>query len=192
MPSDWARALQQLPRWAIAFLAAVIAGMLLYATIFARCTVEVFGLSFGPKVTCSEPDGVALLPVGSVIAWDPIVRRADGAPTGETRPIPAGWRICDGHDGTPNLGDRFLMGVLTTNGAGSPGGSNILPPAGQHSHGGTATNLLYRQGEINWERGQGHLDEFSHHHAISTDGGHDHGGDNRPAFYTVLFLCREP
>ena len=40
------------------------------------------------------------LPIGSVIMW-----------YGDTVAIPAGWSICNGTNGTPDLRDRFIMGA---------------------------------------------------------------------------------
>jgi microcystin-dependent protein len=37
------------------------------------------------------------VPVGTIIAWD-------------NRPLPAGWAICDGQNGTPDLRGRFILG----------------------------------------------------------------------------------
>lgn len=182
--------LRQLPRWAITFLAVVIAVVIIYATAIAQCTTEIFGLTFGPKASCNGVSGA--IPEGTILGWDPILRSPDGQPTGRTRTLPAAWKVCDGRNGTPNLDSRFLMGVLTESMAGKPSGSNVIPSAPVHNHGGVSTDLHYRHGQVNWEVGGGHPDRYSHGHSISDDGGHDHGGDNRPAFYPVLFLCRKP
>lgn len=42
----------------------------------------------------------ASLPAGTIIAW--YVKNG---------PLPAGWAICDGNNGTPNLMDRYLVGA---------------------------------------------------------------------------------
>ena len=42
--------------------------------------------------------------------------------------IPAGWQICDGTNGTPDLRDRFVVGAGTTYNPGDSGGST------QHQH----------------------------------------------------------
>ena len=49
---DLTAVLQALPKWAFGFLAAAIAVVLFYSLAFASCTVEIFGLGFGPKVAC--------------------------------------------------------------------------------------------------------------------------------------------
>jgi hypothetical protein len=43
------------------------------------------------------------LPVGSIIAWWPTTPDAT---------VPAGWAVCDGTNGTPNLSGKFLSGVI--------------------------------------------------------------------------------
>lgn len=68
------------------------------------------------------------LPIGSIILWY------------SANPIPAGWRICDGGGGTPNLVGRFAMGAGSGVGLGQQGGQysyNAVSDAqGTHSHGG--------------------------------------------------------
>ena len=187
---DHVNFLRQLPRWAIAFLAVVIAVVIIYATAIAQCTTEIFGLTFGPKASCSGVGGA--IPEGTILGWDPILRSPNGQPTGKTRTLPAGWKVCDGKDGTPDLDRRFLMGVLAESAAGKPSGNNDIPSAPVHNHSGGSTDLHYRRGEVNWNVKRGEKHRFSHGHSIRDDGGHNHGGDNRPEFYPVLFLCRKP
>lgn len=65
-----------------------------------------------------------LVPAGIIAMW-----------SGALASIPAGWLLCDGTNGTPDLRDRFIMGW----GAGvDPGGSG---GALQHAHG--ATGLTF-------------------------------------------------
>ena len=42
---------------------------------------------------------------------------------GSLADIPAGWALCDGSNGTPNLRDRFIIGAGGTHAVGSMGGS---------------------------------------------------------------------
>jgi hypothetical protein len=55
--------------------------------------------------------------VGMIILW-----------SGSVVSIPAGWRLCDGDEGTPDLRDRFVVGVGTTYNPNDIGGSD------QHNH----------------------------------------------------------
>ena len=127
---------------------------------------------------------------GTIIPWDPIHRSANGTATGKTREIPSGWSVCDGTNGSPNLENNFLMGSIAKINAGKHGGDNTINDSETHNHGGNATDLSYQRGRINWDRRRGIPDDqYSHKHSISSDGNHNHGGDKRPAYYSVLFLC---
>jgi hypothetical protein len=93
------------------------------------------------------PDGFADgvdddVPAGAIIMW-----------SGALSSIPAGWALCDGTNGTPDLRDRFIMGVSQGEDPGATGGSTshyhtvnphmhfVDPPltsttnTGSHSHG---------------------------------------------------------
>ena len=54
----------------------------------------------GPQGPPGPPGKGADLPKGVIVAW-----------YGMPNNIPAGWRICDGLAGTPNLKDRFIVGA---------------------------------------------------------------------------------
>jgi microcystin-dependent protein len=59
-----------------------------------------------------------------------------------------GWALCNGNNGTPNLTDKFVMGVTTSGNMGITGGSNTY-------------NLTVAQLPL-------------HSHSISSDGNHSH------------------
>ena len=70
------------------------------------------------------------LPIGSIIAW-------------ENLQIPAGWAVCDGNNGTPNLVDKFVRGAENNNEIRNTGGNEEhqhstpnLSDGGSHNHGG--------------------------------------------------------
>jgi hypothetical protein len=83
-------------------------------------TDEDAGLEVSGKIKSSRggfvfPDGTvqttsAELPRGVIVMW-----------SGTS--IPAGWALCDGSQGTPNLVDRFVMGAKSPSLAGETGGS---------------------------------------------------------------------
>lgn len=52
------------------------------------------------------------VPVGGIILW-----------SGATTTIPAGWQLCDGTNGTPDLRDRFVVGAGSTYAVAATGGS---------------------------------------------------------------------
>jgi microcystin-dependent protein len=52
------------------------------------------------------------IPVGGIVMW-----------SGSILSIPAGWALCDGTNGTPNLRDKFIMGAGSAYSPGAQGGS---------------------------------------------------------------------
>ncbi|RLD82432.1 MAG: hypothetical protein DRJ15_01640 [Bacteroidetes bacterium] len=76
----------------------------------------------------SSGGGAGETPVGGIIMY-----------SGLFADIPANWSICDGGNGTPNLGDRFIKGTITEEGLGVTGGSEIITEAmlPAHAHDGS-------------------------------------------------------
>ena len=56
--------------------------------------------------------------------------------------IPAGWRLCDGTNGTPNLVDRFIVAAGATYAVGATGGAT------QHNHGGAVHDHVLTEAQI--------------------------------------------
>jgi hypothetical protein len=64
------------------------------------------------------------LPRGVIVMW-----------SGSLEEIPTGWALCDGSNGTPDLRDRFVMGVGARKYMGTIGGSHAHEHRNQdHSH----------------------------------------------------------
>lgn len=89
--------------------------------------------------------GKAIAPIlVMLLAWSclPAGAQADGLPSGvivmwsgELDAIPSGWALCDGNNGTPDLRDRFVLGVGAPEYLGSTGGSRRhRHPAREHRH----------------------------------------------------------
>lgn len=139
------------------------------------------------------------IPPGTVIMWQ------------DPDNIPAGWVICDGSNGTPDLLDRFVKCDTTS---GEVGGQHTLTLAQEqlppHTHTGTTSTdgdhthdyRAYPSGahtqDVNsWQPwGDGDYTQTT-----TEDGAHEHtldveqtgGGesiDNRPPFYELLFIMR--
>jgi hypothetical protein len=118
--------------------------------------------------------------------------------------LPDTWLPCDGRTvddpsspihglELPDLTDgRFLMGVGAAGMIGVSGGSNAIPTAGGHTHSGEATGRITQTSGSPRNLEQRGDKGFRHSHAltVSSSGGHDHGGDNRPAFYGVHYIVR--
>lgn len=88
--------------------------------------------AFNGIVNASEIEqlSAALLPTGMVMMW-----------SGALAAIPAGWFLCDGTNGTPNLKDKFIVGAGNTYTVGQTGGAltdtETTNTAGSHSHTGS-------------------------------------------------------
>lgn len=68
----------------------------------------------------------ALMPVGSIVAYH-----------GLLSDLPTNWKVCDGTNGTPDLRDRFIIGVSSAKPSGATGGSaNAIVVAHQHTYSG--------------------------------------------------------
>jgi microcystin-dependent protein len=67
-------------------------------------------LSFGGASSAGSP-----IPVGTIIMW-----------SGSLDRIPAGWALCDGQNGAPDLRDRFIVGSGAGYGVGVTGGANTI------------------------------------------------------------------
>jgi hypothetical protein len=81
-----------------------------------------------------SPDPFHILPVGTVLLW-----------SGPADAIPAGWALCDGKDGRPDLLNRFALGA-------GPRGSSAPSPgdrggAGSHAHDASAHVGIALSGE---------------------------------------------
>lgn len=129
--------------------------------------------------------------------------------------IPAGWVLCDGQNGTPNLTDRFIMGASTDETINKTGGANTVAltvaqiPA--HTHTGTAASAgahthTYRgmlgsgndAGSGYGSNAMGAVNTSSagtHTHSVSVSGGGSgkstgEAHENRPAYYTLAFIMK--
>jgi microcystin-dependent protein len=96
------------------------------------------------------------IPIGGIILW-----------SGAIASIPAGWNLCDGSAGTPDLRDRFVVGAGSSYAVGATGGvaSNNL----QHSHG---AGTLGADSGGSHTHGAGTLgaDNDTHSHLLLTGG----------------------
>ncbi len=74
----------------------------------------------------AQPPAATPIPTGGIILW-----------SGSIGSIPAGYVLCNGNNGTPDLRDRFIVGAGSTYAVNATGGSadSILPI---HTHGATS------------------------------------------------------
>lgn len=96
------------------------------------------------------------VPVGGIIMW-----------SGSLDAVPAGWALCNGSGGTPNLTDRFILGAHPGRPVGETGGSFThavaTAAAGVHSHGGATAGHAITEAQMPF-----------HAHGVN-DPGHAHG-----------------
>jgi hypothetical protein len=100
-----------------------------------------------------------LIPHGVIVAW-----------WGQPNTVPAGWHLCDGTNGTPNLSGRYIQGAASSDTVGITGGAGSATAStdvqGAHNHTGLTTNA------------------GAHSHTGNTDvqGYHNHTGFTGAAF----------
>ena len=75
----------------------------------------------------AQPPAATPIPTGGIILW-----------SGSIGSIPAGWVLCNGNNGTPDLRNRFIVGAGSTYAVDATGGSadSVLPT---HTHTATST-----------------------------------------------------
>ncbi len=141
--------------------------------------------------TEAEQKEVDSVPEGTVLAWDPILRKTDGTASGELRKIPLGWKPCNGNNSTINLDKKFLYGTSSLANANVTGGTAIIPDQGVHKHSAT-TGPAGPSGRLIHCSGNCYGRYVEHKHTVSTsdNGSHDHGGNNLPPNISVVFLCK--
>jgi len=82
----------------------------------------------------NAPSSAPAIPTGGIIIW-----------SGSTGSIPAGWLLCNGTNGTPDLRDRFIVGAGNTYAVNATGGSTDAIVV-SHTH--TATSTVTDPGHI--------------------------------------------
>ncbi len=118
------------------------------------------------------------LPNGLITAW-----------TGHLDEVPAGWSICDGTDGTPDLRDRFVLGQSSSP-LGETDGSTAHDHSGESDTTSLGTDTTSPGGRSCSYPGcwctlkaytASHSHDFSHSHAVAED-------TLMPPYYEVIYL----
>ena len=104
-------------------------------------------------VIANSNASASAIPSGGIIMWSSIVA------------IPAGWYLCNGQNGTPDLRDRFIVGAGANYTVGGTGGSADAVVV-SHTH--TATSTVTDPG---------------HFHSVSGAGNGKADGGNGGAWY---------
>ncbi len=143
------------------------------------------------------------VPAGAIIMW-----------SGTLSSIPEGWALCDGTNGTPDLMDRFIMGISEGEDPGATGGStshnhtvnshthSVDPPRtststnGSHSHASVDVDDCTIVGCI---RVMDDVSSGNHTHSVDigtfTSGSTDPGTNSSahlPPYFELAFLMKLP
>lgn len=126
-------------------------------------------------------DGTGTVPIGSIIMW-----------YGGVEAIPAGWSLCDGQKGTPDLRNRFVVGVGNEYNLNATGGLDkvtlTLSEIPSHTH-----NITTRTNSYSiWDPGGKKNDKLwnfsSSKNTSAAGGGQPH--ENRPPFMALCYIMR--
>jgi microcystin-dependent protein len=139
-------------------------------------------LDVNGSVKATSFTGNGTIPVGGIIMW-----------SGAT--APAGWSLCNGQNGTPDLRDRFVVGSGASYAAGATGGSgsvtlnaNQMPP---HAHGFADSSVNY---DITSTPGGAYQFGFIYGTSVTQKVTDSAGGgqpvDIRPPYYALAFIMR--
>lgn len=151
---------------------------------------------------------VGAVPSGGIIMWS-------GSPTN----VPAGWLLCNGANGTPDLRDRFIVGAGGSYGTGATGGANTVSlnasqlPSHSHTFSGTTStngdhsHLYYWTGAggplnvpdvdqlagVNFAASGPTSVAGAHNHTFSGTTGATGSGaaiENRPPYYALAYIMK--
>jgi hypothetical protein len=118
------------------------------------------------------------VPAGVICMW-----------SGSAASVPAGWTICDGTNGTPNLKDRFVLGAGGSYAVGATGGevNHTLTTAEMPSHNHSAASVSSLGGNWGGTATQGR--DVSYMIPTNYVGG---GGahNNMPPYYALCYIMK--
>jgi hypothetical protein len=126
------------------------------------------------------------IPAGVILMW-----------SGTLANIPAGWNLCDGNNGTPNLIAKFVRSIQTASTeAGSTGGSDAVTLTGAESglpaHNHTVNNVRYNGNTGNGIRtanpSQGATYTVYTSTSTATNASSSH--ENRPAYFELAYIMK--
>jgi hypothetical protein len=133
----------------------------------------------------SSVDGVDffMVPRGAIIMW-----------SGTLANIPAGWALCDGNNGTPDLRNKFIYGVASGEDPGGTGGNASIP---DHTHvvdipqfNSSATGFTWSGAPL---VGVSEIADYRHTHAVNpppTSSSADGATSIIPPYYRLAFIMK--
>ncbi len=90
-------------------------GMANYGNVGIGIVVPQEKLHVNGQIKATGFKGYGITPVGGIIMWK-----------GAVSAIPAGWKLCDGANGTPDLRDKFVIGAGAAYSVNNEGGLNSV------------------------------------------------------------------
>lgn len=149
------------------------------------------------KVTNLQITGIngnGVIPSGGIIMW-----------SGSLTNVPAGWSICDGNNGTPDLRNRFIVGVGTGGNysVGDTGGSDDAIVV-KHNHSASTSTSISPTSVLSAANGgptilAGASSGTSLNYSTATsasssttvnDEGSSGTGANRPPYYALAYIMK--
>lgn len=114
----------------------------------------------------------------------------------ETNEGDAGWHICDGTHGTPDLRGKFILGASSSHTAGSAGGeeSHVLTvaemPSHKHKTAWTDGNVA-PWGNEDWNKhGCGATNDMDNGWPFTSPVGGDQPHNNMPPYYALSYIMK--
>ena len=106
---------------------------------------------------------------------------------------PSGWALCDGHNGTPDLGDKFIVGAGGGYSVGDTGGANsvqlTIDQIPSHDHSYVGHTYPGSGPEQNQSGGVEDRTSFNVNKTSGTRGGGQYH-ENRPPYYALCFIMK--
>lgn len=156
-------------------------------TLDPRLEVTLSPYAIYAKSAGAVPESIAgaIVPQGGIIMW-----------SGPIANIPAGWALCDGTSGTPDLRDRFIVAAGNEYAVSSTGGEKQhtltiaeMPSHYHRSMGEVGGGWLYGEESSSQRGSNGGMDHDNpFFKTSSTGGGQPH--ENRPPYYALAFIMK--
>lgn len=122
------------------------------------------------------------VPKGVIVLW-----------SGAVASVPAGYNLCDGTNGTPDLRGVFVVGAGGSYAPNATGGAATTGFAGSHTHtiNGTTDNPTVVTGAVQSGAGTTVVDSVtavSHTHTVNLVGDHQHS--NLPPYLALAYIMK--
>lgn len=119
------------------------------------------------------------VPVGTIVIW-----------SGTAENIPAGWALCDGQDGRPDLRDRFVLGAGAVHAVGETGGSEEVTltelQMPMHNHGIRLHNVTSSATGSD----KNVLSGYDTYSSNTVNAGHSQPHNNMPPYYALCYIIK--